>query len=1149
MKELEAALQVFKDAWESGQPEGVTEFCDRYPDISDALRERIDDFLYVSAGLDGLGQRARVVDQHSHPDEIGPYEVLDVLGEGGMGIVYLCAQRAFGERQVAVKLVKPGMDSRQVLQRFEAERQALAVMEHPSIAHVFDAGISDSGQPYFVMEYVDGVPLGDYVQSERLGVEQRLQLFLQICAGVQHAHRKGVLHRDLKPSNVLVAQHEGEALPKIIDFGLARATEEADPERTMLTRAGQVLGTPEYMSPEQAGFSEEAADTRSDVYSLGVMLYELLTGVLPLGRESLRDLSPSRVERILCEEVPIAPSMQIVQRGPALEGDLRWIPKTVLARRVRGDLDWIVLRALEKEPERRYGSVEAFADDVRRHLRGDPVEAGPPSGIYRARKFVRRYRLLLGFAALLVLSLSAGLLFTLHYYVQALDAEAKARVAQESAELRAAYNEQLVESTRRLYGMRAGIPRHGDFVMTGWEESFEPAQGEQRVDGQAFALHSGAAFKDAQEEEKPGWYDMSDNSDASYVRNGEGGWGLRLRSERKNSHASIAHRIDPETRAYAADFSVSLRVRVLSVFGDRTFGLGLQSVPAWTGHVTSAPRHARSGHHLVQIVMPGNQHLSALDEDERPKGPVLAVGNTGSRYRSLSTHVLDPSAWNELRVRYRLLPGRKVRLEAWLNGAPAGEPVEFEKHDWEDEIRWLTLSSGDGAVLIDRLEVRRELPRGVWLEHSPTGRFYALTPDPVTRSGALAFATRRKGQLARLQDPELLEWILAYFGKHVFHVAESATALADAYPIAGPDELRHGLVEFESRPSQSQFGTLPGDLRSVERIGGRGSDMPTRSWALVTWPDGGYSYSYALRGAGGVAGPMTRAAKALRRVDAGEHADAIVVRCDARGRTQWSQRIVSEGDAEPFDAIALPDGALALLFRASGRWQARPVGADLDVEERGARHVHRCVVLCFDRAGHERWRWESPSDWGATRPTGLAFDSRGGRLYAVGSAAFSGLASAGADAAIPQRNPFVVQLGLDGRERWTRTATGPGPDDIEDVCVLGDSSVVVTGACYKRLELAPGNVLESKATRVLLDAEQFRNIFLVRYDASGSILSQRVLGGEGGAVSAGPFVRPQMVAFSWLRPWTSRSLCSLGGNQRTCWTSSGPWRSGSKPGS
>jgi serine/threonine protein kinase len=160
MKELEAALQVFKDAWESGQPEGVTEFCDRYPDISDALRERIDDFLYVSAGLDGLGQRARVVDQHSHPDEIGPYEVLDVLGEGGMGIVYLCAQRAFGERQVAVKLVKPGMDSRQVLQRFEAERQALAVMEHPSIAHVFDAGISDSGQPYFVMEYVDGSLLG-----------------------------------------------------------------------------------------------------------------------------------------------------------------------------------------------------------------------------------------------------------------------------------------------------------------------------------------------------------------------------------------------------------------------------------------------------------------------------------------------------------------------------------------------------------------------------------------------------------------------------------------------------------------------------------------------------------------------------------------------------------------------------------------------------------------------------------------------------------------------------------------------------------------------------------------------------------------------------------------------------------------------------
>jgi tetratricopeptide (TPR) repeat protein len=325
-----------------------------------------------------------------------------------MGEVWLAEQTEPVRRQVALKVIKLGMDSAQVVVRFEAERQALALMDHPTIATVFDGGTTPQGRPYFAMEYVRGEPITVYCDRHRLDVAARLDLFIRVCEGVQHAHQKGVIHRDLKPSNVLVTILDDRAVPKIIDFGVAKATARQLTERTLFTELGVLIGTPEYMSPEQAEMSGLDIDTRADIYALGVLLYELLTGTLPFDREGLRRAGLAEMQRVIREEEPLLPSKRVTQLGPASGAAAKNRQTEVrrLVSELRGDLDWIAMRALEKDRTRRYGTATDLANDVRRYLQHEPVAAGPPSAAYRARKFVQRHRAGVAAAALLLVLLA-----------------------------------------------------------------------------------------------------------------------------------------------------------------------------------------------------------------------------------------------------------------------------------------------------------------------------------------------------------------------------------------------------------------------------------------------------------------------------------------------------------------------------------------------------------------------------------------------------------------------------------------------------------------------------------------------------------------------------------------------------------------------
>ncbi|UCC32379.1 MAG: serine/threonine protein kinase, partial [Phycisphaerales bacterium] len=351
-------------------------------------------------------------------ERVGPYRLLELIGEGGFGAVYLAQQERPIERRVAVKVIKLGMDTKQVVARFEAERQALAMMEHPNIAKVYDAGTTENGRPYFVMELVRGVPLTEFCDANRLTTRHRLELLMQVCRGVQHAHQKGIIHRDIKPSNVLATLHDGVPVPKIIDFGIAKAMSQSLTDKTLFTGFHQFVGTPEYVSPEQAELSGLDIDTRSDVYSLGVLAYELLTGMTPFDSKVFRSATYAEIQRIICEQEPIAPSRRVSTLDANLEviADARGTEPQSLRRLIRGDLDWIVMRALEKDRSRRFETAAAMADDIRRHLENEPVSAGPPGVLYRLRKTMVRHKTAVGFIVTLFAVVGAfGAWMTLLY--------------------------------------------------------------------------------------------------------------------------------------------------------------------------------------------------------------------------------------------------------------------------------------------------------------------------------------------------------------------------------------------------------------------------------------------------------------------------------------------------------------------------------------------------------------------------------------------------------------------------------------------------------------------------------------------------------------------------------------------------------------
>ncbi|HSQ58364.1 MAG TPA: serine/threonine-protein kinase, partial [Gemmata sp.] len=407
---------IFCTAIEIPAPEERAEYIARVCGDNQGMREQVErlvaahfraaDFLDSPAEPHPAGARLETHEYQTLPEPTtastapqvgamvaGRYKLLEAIGDGGMGTVWLAEQTEPVRRKVALKLIKPGMDSRQVLARFEAERQALALMDHPNIAKVLDAGTTPDGRPFFAMELVKGVPITKFCDEHRLTPQQRLALFVPVCQAVQHAHQKGVIHRDIKPNNVMVAKYDDRPVPKVIDFGVAKATGQQLTEQTLNTAFGSVVGTVEYMSPEQASFNQLDVDTRSDIYSLGVLLYELLTGSPPFGKQELANAGLLEMLRVIREKEPAKPSTKLSSSDalPTLSANRGTEPKR-LTRLLRGELDWIVMKALEKDRSRRYETANGLSMDIQRFLADEPVEACPPTTGYRFRKFIRRNR-------------------------------------------------------------------------------------------------------------------------------------------------------------------------------------------------------------------------------------------------------------------------------------------------------------------------------------------------------------------------------------------------------------------------------------------------------------------------------------------------------------------------------------------------------------------------------------------------------------------------------------------------------------------------------------------------------------------------------------------------------------------------------------
>jgi serine/threonine protein kinase/tetratricopeptide (TPR) repeat protein len=433
--------EVFLAAVERRRPEERDAYLDHACGSDEELRRQVNLLLKAHHEAGSVGGATDEEDEtrayqatESAGTVIGPYKLLQQIGEGGMGTVYMAEQSQPVQRKVAIKLIKPGMNSRHVIARFEAERQALAVMDHPNVAKVLDAGTTESGRPYFVMELVKGVPITKYCDEHRLTLKQRLELFIPICQAVQHAHQKGIIHRDLKPSNVLVCLYDGKPVPKVIDFGLAKATGQRLTEHTMFTEFGQVVGTLEYMSPEQAELNQLDIDTRSDIYSLGVILYELLTGTTPLERRRVKEAAILELLRIIREEEPPTPSTRLsTSEGlPSIAANRGLEPKK-LSGLVRGELDWIVMKCLDKDRTRRYETANGLARDVERYLADEAVEACPPSATYRLRKFARKNRKLIGVTAAFAVLLSIGTIISTWQAVRATKAEGKALTERDRA--------------------------------------------------------------------------------------------------------------------------------------------------------------------------------------------------------------------------------------------------------------------------------------------------------------------------------------------------------------------------------------------------------------------------------------------------------------------------------------------------------------------------------------------------------------------------------------------------------------------------------------------------------------------------------------------------------------------------------------------
>src|SRR5208337_314583 len=450
---------VFVEALEIADPEERRQFLDQACGADHALREQVEKLLAFSqsAGvffkdcapaLEPEAADAAVVlsaaESALEPEIpetkcIGPYKLLQKLGEGGYGVVYMAEQEQPIRRRVALKIIKLGMDTKNVIARFEAERQALALMDHPNIARVLDAGATETGRPYFVMELVYGVKITDYCDQNRVSMQERLELFIQVSNAVQHAHQKGIIHRDLKPSNIMVTMNDGVPVPKVIDFGIAKATEQRLTDKTLFTSYAQLMGTPAYMSPEQMEMSGLNLDTRSDIYSLGVLLYELLTGRTPFDTTDLLKLGVEELRRTVCEREPLSPSakLQTLNNEELTKtAKMRRMEPPRLLSQLHGDLDWIVLKCLEKDRTRRYATANSLAMDIERYLKEETVLARPPSRFYRLQKLVRRNRMVFLFGAAAATALLLGTIISTMMFLKEREARTSEARLRREAELR-----------------------------------------------------------------------------------------------------------------------------------------------------------------------------------------------------------------------------------------------------------------------------------------------------------------------------------------------------------------------------------------------------------------------------------------------------------------------------------------------------------------------------------------------------------------------------------------------------------------------------------------------------------------------------------------------------------------------------------------
>jgi serine/threonine protein kinase len=467
--------ELFHEALELPSGPQRSTFLEKACAGDEALRQRIEALLLADAQagttLDPVVARAVVEPGVTEKpgDRIGRYKLLQVIGEGGFGIVYMAEQHEPVRRRVALKVIKLGMDTKQVIARFEAERQALALMDHPNIAKVLDAGATDTGRPFFVMELVRGVPITEYCDQNNLSTHPRLDLFIPVCKAVQHAHQKGVIHRDIKPSNILVTLHDGVPVPKVIDFGIAKAIDQPLTEKTLFTRFEQFMGTPAYMSPEQAEMSGLDIDTRSDIYSLGVLLYELLTGKTPFDPKHLLEASLDEIRRIIREDEPPRPSARIstlVASEQTTVARCRGSEPPRLIHMVRGDLDWIVMKAMEKDRARRYETANGLATDITRFLANEPIAARPPSSLYKLQKLARRNKLTFIAVSAVSAALIMGLGVSTWMFFKEQQARQQAEAERNTAETEAAKSLQVAQFLEdMLQGVGPSVAMSRDTTM------------------------------------------------------------------------------------------------------------------------------------------------------------------------------------------------------------------------------------------------------------------------------------------------------------------------------------------------------------------------------------------------------------------------------------------------------------------------------------------------------------------------------------------------------------------------------------------------------------------------------------------------------------------------------------------------------------